>query len=55
MFIDLRFWSKFWLIKLQEIEGDKQKGFGEMGSPSLTPHSLEDSSIESHHLGVVGS
>jgi len=27
MCIDYRFWSKFWLIKVQEIEVDKQEGF----------------------------
>lgn len=54
MCIGYRFWSKFWLIKVQELKVDKKKEFKEIGSPSLTPHSLKYSSTTSHQLRVLG-
>ena len=44
-----------WLIRVHELKWDKKEILWEMGSPSLTPHSLEDPSIKSRQLGVAGN
>jgi len=55
MCIDCRFWRKFWLIKVQELKWRQSRGILGDRPPSLTPHSLKDSSIKSHQLGVAST